>query len=320
MVLFNKKGFAYLFSVVVLAGILLLVFFTNNNYSFQEDQQLYKSRVLTIDNFIDDFNQDFSRAAYIASFRTLLALENQIASSGEFYDDLGSHFKTAIVTGEVNGSVQEVIEGSTIKDYLTNVNKISGQVGIAVNATVNSVKLTQTDPWHVDVYVDTHVDINDDKGLASWNFNKTYFTSVPIHSLRDPLYGVYTDNKIPNTIRQLNESPFVNGTDTSVLEEHIDGSYYVASDRAPSFLQRFENNMTASDNGIESIVNIVELSRQDISVYANRIKVDYIYFNNLPENKLCDIEYVDSDYEVVLPQNRVDRYDIDGLNYSTTCP
>ncbi|MGM5481391.1 MAG: hypothetical protein ACQESE_03190, partial [Nanobdellota archaeon] len=197
---FNKKGFAYLISVIILLSILLLVFFTNNDYSYQDEQQLYKSRVITINDFIHDFNQDMVRATYIASFRSMLALEDQITSTGVFFDDLESHFKIAIYSGRVNGSLDSVLEGSTIQDYLSNVNHIANKVGISVDAIVNSIDLDQTDPWHVDVYVDTQVEVRDDKGVAKWRFNKTYFTTVPIYDLRDPLYGVYTDNKIPNTI------------------------------------------------------------------------------------------------------------------------
>ena len=84
---------------------------------------------------------------------------------------------------------------------------------------------------------------------------------------------------------------------------------------------RFENNTNADPNGIESIVNLKTLSDQDIEVYTTRIKVDYIYFNNLGGSKICNVQNVPSDYNFVITSNRINLYQIDGLvHQSVGCP
>ena len=83
---------------------------------------------------------------------------------------------------------------------------------------------------------------------------------------------------------------------------------------------RFENNSNSDPNGIESIVNIGILSDQGLEVHADRIKVDYIYFNDEGGNKVCDVQNIDSDAYFVITTERLGIYEVDELNYSTTCP
>lgn len=320
----NRKGFMYLVTVSILALIIIFVFLGVNRYTFQDKQEMQATRIQLMNDFVADFNQDVHRATYITSFRTLLALEDYIASnSGTFFNDTELAFQEAFFNGTINGSSATLLNASSFTDYLNRINFLAESIGLQSNMTVVNITLSHTGPWRVDVAVHMRVNITDTKNIAAWHFQEIYTTSIPIFDLRDPLYSKFTDNAIPNTIRQ---SPFpflvnTSSNDTTHLALHVNGSYYLASSLAPSFLQRFENNLTPSPYGIESIVNIGDIAAQDKDVYENRIKVDFMYFNDLSADKICDVDTLSSSLYFVISDDRTLLYEIDGLDYNNaTCP
>jgi len=58
-------------------------------------------------------------------------------------------------------------------------------------------------------------------------------------------------------------------------------SYYIASpNRGSSFLDRLQGDFSADANGVESLVNLQELSQKGIAAKPGKSIVDYIYFSN----------------------------------------
>lgn len=316
----NNKGFTYLIAVSFLIVTLIVVYLSSSNYGFVEQQDLYKNRILAMNSFIEDFNQDMHRATYISSFRTLLSLEDYVAVNGEFFDDTEDQFKETFFLGTINGSEADLMNGSSLEDYLERVNLVANQIGITSNITVLNVSLSQSDPWSIDVLVAILLNVTDNHHIASWNFQENYTTNIPIFDLRDPLYSTFTYNRVPNTIRKLDVDSLVNGTNTSNLQLHINSSYYLESSFAPNFLQRFENDFTPNEFGIESIVDVSLISAQDVDVCQDCVKIDYIYFNNITTDKICDVQNIPSGSYFVIPTNRNETYEVDGLSYSTSCP
>lgn len=318
----NKKGFVYLLTSIIIIAILIIVFLMSHKYEYQDKQDLHQSKILQMNDFILGFEEDVHRSSYISSFRTLLVLEDEIAISGSFFNDTEEVFKEAFYYGTINGEEVDLMNDSSFEDYLERVNGIAHDMGFSVDIQVTEIELNQSAPFIIDVILHMSINCTDSSDLAYWLFNKTYYTKVPIYDLRDPLYSTFTDNKVPNTVRILNTSFLVNqsNNDTSNLITLINESYYVESSFAPTFLMRFENNNSPDPNGIESVVNIAELSLQDIDVYPNRVKIDYIYFNNLPSDKICDADYIPEEYHMVLPSNREAIYELTQINYSSSCP
>lgn len=321
----NTKGFAYLLTASFIVVVLLVVFLTLNKYKYQDRQNMYEQRIRLVDDFINNFDEDIHRATYITSFRTLLALEDHIAQNGVFLNNTELLFAQLASNGTLNGTNPSLLINSTLNDYLDKVNSLASSVGIHSNFTLVNITLYQSSPWEVSVVILLDIEVNDTKGLASWSFRKSYLTKVPIYDLRDPLYSHFTSNRVPNTIRRLSVPFLINDSDndSSNLITHLNESYYLASSFAPSFLQRFENNLSPSPYGIESVVNINILSDQDLEVFPNRAKLDYIYFNNISQSNLtCNFNIIPSDLYTVLPMSHLALYDLDTLNsadYSTSC-
>jgi len=315
----NKKGFTYIIAVSFLLVTLIVVYLNVTNYGFQDQQELYKSRILAMNSFVQDFNQDVHRASYISSFRTLLSLEDYVAVTGDFFNNTEEQFRETFYSGKINGSDVELMNGSSFEDYLIKVNYVAKKIGLFSNVNVTNITLSQSDPWSIDVVVTIIVNITDKHNIANWFYTKNYSTKVPIYDLRDPLYSTFTFNRIPNTIRQLDVDYLVNGTNTTNLQLLINGSYYLASSKAPSFLQRFENDVSPNPNGIESVVNVGTISAQDIDVCEDCIKLDYMYFNDLTDDKLCDVQNIDSGSYFVIPIEQNLTFELSTLTYSLTC-
>lgn len=324
----NKKGFTYLISAIFLAAILLAVFSASGEYSLRDKQKSESKRIIYDNDFIKGFDQDFERAVQISSIRAMVSLEDHIATSYSFLNNTEDAFKEAIYYGTINGSATLTMGNSTLLNYTEKVSRLSSRFGLNVSINITDIRLNQTNPWFLDVEADADVIINDTSGLAYWNYNKTFYAKVSILNLRDPLYMVHFPSALHNTIRKNNFTYFVSSDNVTYnLSNHTIGGFYIENINAPNYIMRMENNYSPSPTGIESIVNIDELRIQDEDhpwIFEDRIKIDFIYFNNLtndsnniPYVKICDITDMSEDF--IITQDRLSMYNVSLLNYSTDC-
>ena len=306
----NKRGFIYVISAGLLVTVLLVVFFSMQEFTFEEESSAQLRRVSFANDFVSGFNQDLERALNIASFRSMVALEEHIASTGSFLDDTQSYFIEVIESGLINGSAYQIMTNSSLEVYLERVNIIASNFGLEVDVRINNISLEQFDAWNLFVSINASVVIVDMTGLANWSYMRVYDSVVPISNLRDPLYTVSTRNRVSNTIREFNQS--FSSSDISTFLEFLEGSYYVEMpNRAPSFIQRFSNNNESSPFGIVSLVDVLDISDQDLDTFPDRVKLDFIYFNNLPVSEpVCSIAGVPLSYHLLLPNSTVDMFEL----------
>jgi hypothetical protein len=318
----NRRGYTYLLVTTFIIGLLLMLFFSASRYKYQDFESLQQVRIRAMNDFVKNLDNDIHRATYISAFRAMLALEDHVTTTGLYLNNINSSFSETFYSGTINGTSSTIMTNSSFSDYLDNVREISESIGILLYINVTNIRIIQSDPWDMKVFMTLNISVIDSRNTASWSISKEYMTVIPITNLRDPLYSKNTFNRVPNTVRKLNYSTLVIGTNTSGLVEYINGSFYLASSAAPNFIMRFEGRTDPDPNGIESIVDIRALSDQDLPVDENRIKVDYIYFNNMTyvNGTVCNVQNVPSEYYFVVPSNRVGLYNITGLNYSTSCP
>lgn len=313
----NKKGFTYIITVSLLVAVLIGVFLTTQGNPFSEDQKSQEVRINLMNDFVKNLNQDMERSMFIAGYRSMISLEDEIARSGEFYNDTSQAFIEPFQQGTINGRSISVMSDSSINDYVNRVNEIGERLGLDVNVLVDNISLEQISPWDLRVEFFAVINITDTRDLAEWHYERMFVTEFPITNLRDPLYSIYTDNRLGNTVVRSNYTWDEN--DLSGFDNHFVQNRYVVNNDAPSFIDRFENRMEPSEFGIESLVDIRVISGQDVVVYPERSKIDWQYFNDLGERLRCDFEGVDAGYELVLPEGSLGRYNLSELNYSSLC-
>lgn len=325
-VLNNKKGLFYLLVSIIFVVIMILVFLTYKEYSYTDRQKVIETRITTINDFIKNIDSDSKRVIYISGFRALIALEDYVASSGQYLNNSEEMFRIAFYNGTVNGTDVEILENSSYSDYLDRLRLIAERIGIDIDINVTDITLYHDSSWSVRVIVTTHINLSDQKGLAKWDFYKDYNTSVSLINIRDPMYSVYTFGRVPNTIRispsNISDFVFDATNDTTNLTIHLNHSYYINTSLAPSFLMRMEGNFSNSTYGIESLVYLPELDTQEISYSNSRSIIDYILFSNITgyEKRLCDF-HIKHDlpnwFQIDINHTDPDDvYDIKDLNYT----
>ncbi len=232
-----------------------------------------------MDSFLFSVEQNLQRQVYISGFRILFLAESEITSSGN-YIDVGSFFNEAFFNGTVEGVSQDILIGATYDDLISSVNQKASKINVDITMTNPVINVTQDDPWFVKFTLTTNFTMRDKGGLALWEKQQIISASIPVENFEDPLYVVNTYAKVSRPIRKtIYEGNYVSGSDVLNLLNHVNGGYYAANTFAPSFLKRLEGDTSPDENGIESFVDIPELSSQGLDT-PTKSDIDYIYFSS----------------------------------------
>lgn len=293
----NRKGIIFTIVAILFISILIILAQSRSRTTIMDKQRIYESRIITMNNFLDSFHQDAERAIYISAFRTFVALEDYVSKKAVFINDTDYYFEQIFYNGNLSEEnyTFEIMNNSAFHDYELKVNEIAEEISLQFTSEVDHITLSMRDPWTARVAVTIRVNLSDRVGVASFNHNTTITADIPIIDLRDPLYSVKTQGKLPTQVKRTNITLFVNDTgninDTSPLQYHLNHSLYINSSLAPNFLMRFENNLSPDENGIESLVNLQALGDQGMQIDDNNLSVvDYIYFRETDTDNYCDIQ------------------------------
>lgn len=324
----NKKGFLYLFLGIIFLSLFSFLFLTYNEDMYQDKQAVVTARIRSMDDFIVDLEGDLDRAAFITGYHAMLAVETYAVDNG-FFDNRSSmeiSFAEAFMNGTIDGVSFSVMENSSFNEYLSRVESQASLIGLTVQLTLTNVSIEQATPWTLHVLFMSSIQLDDKTGIASWSFTKNFEAVVPILGLIDPLYTVNTNGDVPVTINNFTLPPegFVDAlNDTAQLKLFTQGYFYRESNTSPSFLQRFTNNLSPSDLGIESLVDLPTINTLHGSVHKDRSIVDYIYFSSSPNASTdrCQIQNMNllPDDWFRLDLAHMDDYELDAMT-SIPCP
>jgi hypothetical protein len=270
----EKRG---MFFTVIVIFILTLFFMSYTIYDYVQDRGPINKRVETLNNFVFSIEQDVPRYLYIAGFRSVFLVHEEIVATGNYIGSVEDSFEELFYNGSLNGVEEDLMSGATFDYMVDSFGQFANKVNADVSFGVPSVFVDQQDPWNIRISLNVSMRVFDQGGLVSWDRNMTVDSFVPIDDFEDPMYLVET-GVVTNTIVRSPYEVFVDGADVSNLSSHVENSYYVASDSAPSFLDRLEGRNVANENGIESFVYLPTLTAQGIST-SDKSVVDYIYFS-----------------------------------------
>jgi len=275
----TKKGVFFTFVAFIFLSLLIFSLSVGNNVRLRQKSFVLETRIDTMNRFVIDIEKDIQRGAYIAGFRSLVALQDQILNTGNYITDVPSDFESLFFNGTLNGTNSTFMQNNTFTDWMLKMKKEAQKIDLLVNFTVLDLTLLQDDPWEVRVDLDIQLDLADTQDISTWNKRKVIVTSIAIDNFEDPLYLIGTNGVVENRIVQSIVSPFVNGSNIANLLNHTYSGYYVAFSDAPSYLMRLQGNVSASPYGIESLVDIDELNTKSVPTQTKSI-VDYIYFSS----------------------------------------
>lgn len=309
----NKKGVYFtLISIILVFVFLFLLSLPSTNKSIAKASSV-EQRVISMNDFLLNLQRDVNRALYISSFRAVLAMEQSVINTGEFLNSTEQSFFEAITNGTINDKYYPIMQSSTFPDWIEKIRDEGNKINIITNISILSLSISQSSPWAIDVFSDIEIQIRDSNNLASWNINKTVKSSIPIIDFEDPMYVVNSFGRLTNIITT---SPYINNytynNESNNFMEHIYNGYYMGDNNAPSFLQRFENNLTPNENGIESIIDLQELFQRSLPVFEDKSIIDYQYWNGGGENLY---KITDTPSWVLIPQSHLSKYQLDDLAY-----
>ncbi len=272
MVLRGKKAMFFTISVIIIIALLGASYIIYSNIS---DRESIQDRVSTMNNYLLSIEKDLSRQVYISGFRAIFVIEKEIAESGNFNEDVNASFKELFFNGTLNGNSQEVMEGATFSDIESFAASNAQKINTVLKLSNPEMQITQNDPWNVNIILTINIELSDAENIARWNKTETISSYIPIENFEDPVYALNTNNLVTNNITK---TPFevFNFSEFSV---HALNSYYKASEYAPSFLDRLGGNLSPNPNGIESFVNLQELSSQGF-IITEKSCLDYAYFSS----------------------------------------
>lgn len=265
-------------AAIALSLVIFVTYSYFNTYKLMDKMDVIETRVETVNFFIKDVEKDIKKGVFITSFRTLLSFSQFIATNGSYLDSVNLRFKESFLNGTVYQQVLSLMQDSTFTDWANKIAVQADKIGISFNFTIRDVRLSQTDPWYVDVGLNITLEIRDKRNTSYWVQDKYLTTKISILEFEDPLYTINSKGRVPNTIIKSNITDFVVGGDVTKLMVHTNNSYYIAHNDSPSFLMRFEGNISNSTYGIESLVNLDKFQQQGL-LLKDRSIVDSVYFS-----------------------------------------
>ena len=282
----NKKAIFFTIMTIIFLAIFVSYATIQVYYGLSDKMFSIESRVDTMDDFIDGVKKDIERGLYISSFRAMLTLQQHIIDNGVFIDDVDLRFEESLLNGSIYGKGAPFMQESTFNDWINSISAQARKININLSINVNDIKLYQSTPWKINIDANLTIGLQDFTKLASWRTNEHIQTYLNVEGFEDPLYVINFFGKATNMINRTkydgNYTFKTTVWNVSRLLEHIDHSYYAQHNDSPSFLMRLSGNIGPSPYGIESMINLQELSYKGIKISYNQSIIDHVYFAGAP--------------------------------------
>ena len=306
-----KKGIIFTLVVLIFLSVFFLGIVLDLSYNERQKSAVIESRIISMNQFIKDTDQDIKRGLYIASFRALLSLNQNVVDNGVYTSDLDSSFTEIMTQGSLNSNQLSLMAGQDLFSWITKISQLAAKKNLLVSYNINDVILTQEDPWNILIKINITSNISDTSNLARWYRTTIINTSVSIINFEDPLYAIESNNQLVNTIIKTNITVFTSGGDTTNLIIHNLNQFYMYSDSAPDFLMRLQGNLSSSSCcGIESLVYLPNIV--DNTYIYNKSVVDYIYWSGSdPES--YTIQNMPIWFRIDNQSNHLDEYDVENI-------
>ena len=78
---FIKKAALFTIVSIILVSSLFFFYISNNKHSERDEMDVIKTRILTVDSFIEDIDYDIQRGLYISSIRSIIGITEYISKN-----------------------------------------------------------------------------------------------------------------------------------------------------------------------------------------------------------------------------------------------
>ncbi|MEM4255370.1 MAG: hypothetical protein QXR53_03505 [Candidatus Norongarragalinales archaeon] len=275
------KAFFYSIAVLIILTplIALVVFYSiNSSQSYSAGVSKVVSREAV--NFINSIDSDFSRALGASGKSAVLSAISTVVSEGAPLADSRASLKNLVVNGSADGSAPSypAMGFNYLSHWTSSMQNLSLYYGLnsTISITPNDVSVSNYGPYAVLFSANVSVFVKPLANPDSFNFTRVYsaVAVVSIESFEDPLYALNSQGIVSRLF-------YANSSDVfgiAALDNAITSEAYVPNPDSPDFFNRLEGNLSASQFGIETIVNLNEFIAQDLPI-RNQSHADHLYFN-----------------------------------------
>ena len=281
----NKRGVFFVAMALVILSLFVLL------YTFSSEiieRKAIQQRIQTMNEFSLSMVNDLEKNVYVGGYRTIFLIEDKIVTTGNYASNINSVFQEAFLESKFDGQENPILLDSSFQSIINSISAEARKMNLELQVYSRNMSVLQDDPYNVKIIWNIDYNLSDLSDLASINANANITSYIPISEFDDPIYLIETGGKISNKFNLTPYNPVYTPSDISNFSNHVANSYYLSSTNAPSFLNRLSGNFSASEYGIESFVNLGELSIQGVSI-NEKSTLDYVYFSNSNPSPLCTV-------------------------------
>lgn len=289
-----KKGIFFTAASILIVSFLLSSATYTSYTSRAQEAAIVEARVTYADDYVSDLSRVYlPRIIHVSGYRAMYALteylkDNAIADEDAFND----LFKELLLKGTISGAEQDLMKGYSLFYKLSEIETKSADVlrirtSFAKDYDAVDVRASQTGftgPWQINVNLSINYTV--DVVSAFWNRSETINSTFSIEGLHEPL--LVSKEKYENAVRQRNNTAL----NITGFYYGVNSMTYSFNKNAPSFLQRFYNDFTASECcGIETMIN-----PKKISVAAEKSYADWCVYSARCTETLYYVSCITSEF------------------------
>ncbi len=290
------KGLIYtIISILMVASIIaILLTYSSISYSLRKDTA---EKIISdqLHYFAKNVEDDIERALRITGKRALVAAVDNVTLGGEPFpqgEAIDKIFELA-QNGTLDGSKNDFMFNNSIS-YWTEVIEEKANKTFKFKINTSKIEIRPYDSFNIIFRLNFTINISDNTETIRIYRDGQKEVLISIEGMEDPLIPLLTQGRYRKTIWKC---PFENihvyelppGTfHFENLANDTENGYFHSSLFGPSFLDRLEGSLVASDLyksmasqniGLESFVNINRLKALGFTTVENKTLVDFLYFN-----------------------------------------
>ena len=301
------KGLSFTLIITLMILVLINLFFLRKSLvSYEFEETAVRNRVMSLKNFYESIVEDASNAMDISSKRAISACISKVITEGKPLTDAKTSIEILVLNGSFNGSIEPLMEGSTLFDWKEKIEYVAKNNGYEVSISILNFSIGPYDSFNLLAVFNFSINLTDANKIAYIKRNQTVTKLISLENFEDPLYPLNTLGRISSVIVK---GPYIPHTTLDQLKDDLNNTYYYPSLYGASFLDRLEGKYFVQEKyermsdkviGLESLVDKDKLASAGLSVNIEQTNIDYLYFSDssvtsykisgMPENFRLDNE------------------------------
>ncbi|MBR9676292.1 hypothetical protein GOV05_04755, partial [Candidatus Woesearchaeota archaeon] len=135
----SKRGIY--FTVVSIVIISLLVGFSNfdDNTRIKKRGDMLSKRAISMNNFLEDVENDIERMILISGFRALLSVEKHITDTQGFVSDFEEVFSNIFINGSYNDTTYDLMNDASLTEWGDRIDEEANIINLNFEISPNRV-------------------------------------------------------------------------------------------------------------------------------------------------------------------------------------